>query len=130
MLYIFIASNSLSLLPVATPCLSPACQWASARLSASTDPFTQPCDYFLLTCGSDRLAPDSGGRHRGKGIPGHPQHRMEKSAWPQRSGRDEKKEDMREDKTLNRKSVLLQYLREILGRCVCSLLLKEKKITV
>ncbi|XP_047454430.1 kell blood group glycoprotein [Mugil cephalus] len=97
-----------------TPCLSPACQWASARLSASTDPFTQPCDYFLLACGSDRLSPDSGGRQRGKGIPGHPQHRMEKSEWSQRGGRNEKTENTREDKTLNRKTVLLQYLREIL----------------
>ncbi|XP_068998610.1 kell blood group glycoprotein isoform X1 [Embiotoca jacksoni] len=100
-----------------TPCLSPACQQASARLSTSTDPFTQPCDYFLYPCGSDRLLLDSGGRQRGQGIPGHPQNQMEKRAGPKRRGRDEEKEDMRqqrEDETLNRKTMLLQYLREIL----------------
>ncbi|XP_070691676.1 kell blood group glycoprotein isoform X2 [Pempheris klunzingeri] len=101
-----------------TPCLSPACQWASARLSSSADPFTQPCDYFLFTCGSDRLSPDSGGggRQRGQGIPGHPQNRRGNAVWPERRGRSKEIEDrgLREDKILNRKTVLLQYLREIL----------------
>ncbi|XP_067367735.1 kell blood group glycoprotein isoform X2 [Channa argus] len=46
------------------PCLSQACHSASAHLSMSDDPFTQPCDYFLLTCRSDRFSPDIGARQR------------------------------------------------------------------
>lgn len=103
-----------------TPCLSPACQWASARLSMSADPFTQPCDYFLFTCGSGRLSPDSGGRQRGQGIPGHPQNQREKAVWPERRGQRKEKDDRgrREEKILDRKTVLLQYLTEILGSCL------------
>uniref|UniRef100_A0A672FZK6 Kell blood group glycoprotein-like n=2 Tax=Salarias fasciatus TaxID=181472 RepID=A0A672FZK6_SALFA len=99
-----------------TPCVSPACRKASARLSTSIDPFTQPCDYFLFTCGSDTLWQDSGSRQRGQGIPGHPQNQMEKSAWPGRVPENEEKLQRRrgKDKTLNRKTVLLQHLKEIL----------------
>lgn len=107
-----ILSNSLSLFPLETPCLSPACQRASARLSTSADHFTRPCDYFLVTCGSDRLSTDSVGRQLGQGIPGQPQNQEEKVMWPERRGQSKKREDRRVD----RKSVLLQYLREILGR--------------
>ncbi|KAI9515385.1 hypothetical protein NQZ68_026118 [Dissostichus eleginoides] len=99
-----------------TPCLSPACQWASARLSSSADPFTQPCDYFLSSCGSDRLSPDGGGRLRGQGIPGHPQNPKEETAWTERRGQSAERDDrgLREETTLDRKTVLLQYLRGIL----------------
>ncbi|GAA6220526.1 kell blood group glycoprotein-like [Lates japonicus] len=100
-----------------TACLSPACQQASARLSTSADPFTQPCDYFLFTCGSDRLSqPDNGGRQRGQGIPGHPQNQNGKSVWPERRRQSKEREDrgLRQEKILDRKTVLLQYLREIL----------------
>ncbi|XP_031708557.1 kell blood group glycoprotein isoform X2 [Anarrhichthys ocellatus] len=99
-----------------TPCLSPACQWASARLSISADPFTQPCDYFLFTCGSDILSPDNGGRQRGQGIPGHPQNQKEKAVWTERRGQSKEREDrgLRKEKIPDRKTVLLQYLREIL----------------
>ncbi|XP_032374531.1 kell blood group glycoprotein isoform X2 [Etheostoma spectabile] len=99
-----------------TPCLSPECQWASARLSMSADPFTHPCDYFLFTCGSGRLSPDSGGRQRGQGIPGHPQNQREKAVWPERRAQSKEKENRgrREEKILDRKTLLLQYLREIL----------------
>ncbi|XP_034001598.1 kell blood group glycoprotein [Trematomus bernacchii] len=99
-----------------TPCLSPACQWASARLSSSADPFTQPCDYFLSSCGSDRLPPDGGGRLRGQGIPGHPQNPKEETAWTERRGQsaDRDNRGLREEETLDRKTVLLQYLRGIL----------------
>ncbi|XP_071326874.1 kell blood group glycoprotein isoform X2 [Trachinotus anak] len=88
----------------ATPCLSPACQWASAHLATSADPFKKPCDYFLFTCGPDRISPDSGGRQRGQGIPGHPQNQ---------NGKREAR-GVRQAKILDRKTVLLQYLREIL----------------
>ncbi|XP_035018505.2 kell blood group glycoprotein [Hippoglossus stenolepis] len=93
-----------------TPCLSPACQWASAQLSTSADPFKEPCDYFLFTCGSDRITQDSRGRHRGQGLPGHPQNQNGKSAWPERKG----ERSLREEKVMDRKTMLLQYLREIL----------------
>nr|XP_046255122.1 kell blood group glycoprotein [Scatophagus argus] len=100
-----------------TPCLSPACQWASARLSMSADPFAQPCDYFLFTCGSDRLSPDSGGQQRGQGTPAHPQNRKEKTVvWPQGTAQSKERKDtrLREEKILDRKTGLLQYLRDIL----------------
>ncbi|KAK5861766.1 hypothetical protein PBY51_017219 [Eleginops maclovinus] len=99
-----------------TPCFSPACQLASARLSLSADPFTQPCDYFLSTCGSDRLSPDSWGRLRGQGIPGHPQNPKEKTGWTKRRGQSAQRDDrgLREEETLDRKTVLLKYLREVL----------------
>ncbi|KAM4581085.1 kell blood group glycoprotein isoform 1-T1 [Odontesthes bonariensis] len=90
-----------------TPCLSPACQWAAARLSMSTDPFTQPCDYFMFTCGADRLSAEGGGRYRGQDIPGHPQNQMEKRL-------NEERERRRPTELLSRKAVLLQYLRKIL----------------
>ncbi|KAM6910231.1 kell blood group glycoprotein [Xenentodon cancila] len=97
-----------------TPCLTPACRWAAARLSSSADPFTQPCDYFLFKCGSQRFSPENGGRQRGQGIPGHPQNQVEKSVWLERQ--DEEKEDrnLQDDKILSRKAVLLEHLREIL----------------
>ncbi|XP_030015132.1 kell blood group glycoprotein isoform X2 [Sphaeramia orbicularis] len=86
-----------------TPCLSPACQWASAHLSMSMDPFTRPCDYFLFSCGSDW----GRGRQRGQGIPGHPQN--------QRGQSDRRKDRrLREEKIKDRKTALLQHLREIL----------------
>ncbi|XP_010741752.3 kell blood group glycoprotein [Larimichthys crocea] len=97
-----------------TPCLSPACQRASARLSMSADPFTQPCDYFLFSCGSDRLSPDSGVRQRGQGIPGHPQNHREKVVWPEGQTKEREDRRLKEEKILDRKTVLLQYLREIL----------------
>ncbi|KAK5921731.1 hypothetical protein CgunFtcFv8_019070 [Champsocephalus gunnari] len=99
-----------------TPCLSPACQWASARLSSSADPFTQPCDYFLSSCGSERLSPGGRGRLRGQGIPGHPQNPKEETAWTERRGQSAERDNrgLKEEETLDRKTVLLQYLRGIL----------------
>ncbi|XP_030606706.1 kell blood group glycoprotein [Archocentrus centrarchus] len=92
-----------------SPCLSPACQWASAHFSTSADPFRQPCDYFLFTCGSDRLLLDSEGGEGGQGITGHAENQTKKSV------RSEQEDGgLRQDKTLNRKAVLLQYLKEIL----------------
>ncbi|XP_026173243.1 kell blood group glycoprotein [Mastacembelus armatus] len=101
---------------IVTPCLSPACQWASAHLSMSDDPFTQPCDYFLFTCGSDIFPPENGGRQRGQGIIGHPQNQNEKSIWLQRRGQDKEREDrgLREETIRDRKTELLQYLKKIL----------------
>lgn len=105
-----------------TPCLSAACQKASARLSMSADPFTQPCDYFLFTCGSDRLSPDNQGTQRGQSIPGHPTTQREKVMLPKWRGESKEREDrrLREEKILDRKTLLLQYLREILESNVSS----------
>lgn len=101
---------------IVTPCVSPACEWASARLSLSEDPFTQPCDYFLFTCRSERFSPDSWGRQSGQGVPGHPQSQKEKSVWAERTVQNKTKEDkgLSKEKTQDRKAVLLYYLREIL----------------
>nr|XP_015805672.2 kell blood group glycoprotein isoform X1 [Nothobranchius furzeri] len=95
-------------------CLSPACRWAEARLSTSTDPFTQPCGYFMSPCGSSRLLQKNRGRQRGQGIRGHPQNQMEKFVLPERQNGETSYAKLREDKMLSRKNVLLQYVREIL----------------
>ncbi|XP_037129094.1 kell blood group glycoprotein isoform X1 [Syngnathus acus] len=76
---------------LASPCNSPACQRASVHLSMSADPFTHPCDYFLFSCGPD------GSSSKAQG------HQREKS-----------RRDVKEKRTLDRKTELLQYLREIL----------------
>ncbi|XP_077577379.1 kell blood group glycoprotein isoform X3 [Stigmatopora nigra] len=70
---------------IVSPCDSPACQRASVHLSMSADPFTHPCDYFLSSCEPDR--PDVQGKTR-RGV--------------------------KEKRTLDRRTELLQYLREIL----------------
>jgi len=48
-------------------------------------------------------------------IPGHPQE--QKSVWTERRGRSKEREDrrLRKEKIPDRQTVLLQYLREILG---------------
>ncbi|XP_071372658.1 kell blood group glycoprotein isoform X1 [Centroberyx affinis] len=94
------------------PCLSPACQTASARLSTSIDPFAQPCDYFLFTCGSDSPALATGGRQRGEGISNIPQGQRKRAVRSERKRGSQQRENtsLRED----RKSALLQYLRKIL----------------
>lgn len=92
-------------------CLSPACQWASAHLSLSADPFSRPCDYFLHTCTSDRLSSSSGNSRRRQDIYGHPQSLSgDDDVGPQGSARGSSEEDV-----LDRKAALLLYLREILG---------------
>lgn len=98
------------------PCLSIACQKASVHLSMSTDPFTQPCDYFLFTCGSDRLSQDNQGTTRSRSIPRHPQTKKEKVTLPKRRGEGKEMEDrrLREENILDRKTLLLLYLKEIL----------------
>lgn len=108
----------LLLFSVEAPCLSIACQKASAHLSMSADPFTQPCDYFLFTCGSDRLSQDNQGKKRSQSIPRHPQTKKEKVTFPKWRGESKEMEDRRlgEESILDRKTLLLLYLREILGK--------------
>ncbi|KAM4735883.1 kell blood group glycoprotein [Anableps anableps] len=96
-----------------TPCVSTACQWAAARLAMSTDPFTQPCDYFVSTCGSKTLPLKSEGKKRSHGIRGHSQNPLARSAEKDTQNKIEHK-GLREDTNLSRKTVLLQYLRGIL----------------
>lgn len=102
-----------------SPCLTLACQLAEAHLSTSPDPFAQTCDHFLSTCRT-RSSHKSRGRQRGQGIPGHPQNRMEKSAWPETESEETINRRPVEDKILSRKSALLQNLRKILGKMVTS----------
>lgn len=108
-------------------CASPACQWASARLSLSPDPFTHPCDYFLSACTSDKLSSSSVTGPRNQDSYSHPQSLMGAAAGPRGgSARHEKRENGEED-MLDRNAALLLYLREVLGRalhlqssvCVC-----------
>ncbi|XP_038140466.1 kell blood group glycoprotein isoform X2 [Cyprinodon tularosa] len=96
-----------------TPCVSSACQWAAARLSMSTDPFTQPCDYFMSPCGSKGSPLKSRGGQRGHSMQGYSQNLMDRPAETE----PENKKDHRtltEDRNLSRKHLLLQYLRGIL----------------
>ncbi|XP_054637647.1 kell blood group glycoprotein isoform X2 [Dunckerocampus dactyliophorus] len=89
---------------VVTPCSSPACQRASAHLSMAADPFTHPCDYFMFSCG-----PDSEGHHRGQNMQGH---QRAKSRGRQSKTREDR--HVKEKSTLDRKTELFQYIREIL----------------
>lgn len=75
----------------ATPCTSAACLQVSAYLSMSADPFTQPCDYYLFTCHSDW--------NRGR------QRRQSPEQMDRR---------LREETLTDRKTLLLQYLRDTL----------------
>ncbi|KAM9310300.1 kell blood group glycoprotein [Pholidichthys leucotaenia] len=99
-----------------TPCVSSACQWASARLSTTTDPFTQPCEYFRFKCNSDRHLRENSGRQTGQDIHDHTDNYVETSVKSERRGTNEGKEEGRlmQDTVLNRKDVLLQYFKEIL----------------
>ncbi|XP_054903671.1 kell blood group glycoprotein isoform X2 [Poeciliopsis prolifica] len=94
-----------------TPCVSTACQWAAARFSVSTDPFIQPCDYFVSMCGSKRLK--SKGRQRSHSILSHSQNPIERLAETDKQNKTEHRR-LGEDATLSRKTLLLQYLRGIL----------------
>lgn len=91
------------------PCVSTACQWAAARLSMSTDPFTQPCDYFVTSCGSKTLPMRSGGRQRSYDV----QNQMDRSTETEKQNKTDHR-NLRKDTHLSRKNVLLQYLRGIL----------------
>uniref|UniRef100_A0A3Q3WZW0 Uncharacterized protein n=1 Tax=Mola mola TaxID=94237 RepID=A0A3Q3WZW0_MOLML len=97
------------------PCLSPACQWAAAHLSISANPFSQPCDYFLFTCGSDRLSPNNGRRQRGQDVQGHQQSQKGKvTLQPKRAQTKERKDSELGEEIMDRKTALLRYLKEIL----------------
>ncbi|XP_035991015.1 kell blood group glycoprotein [Fundulus heteroclitus] len=95
------------------PCVSSACQWAASRLSTSADPFTQPCEYFVSTCGSKRHSVNRGGRQRSQGIALPSPSLMDGSGEAKRQNKRELRR-LTEDANLSRQSVLLQYLRGIL----------------
>ncbi|XP_029928851.1 kell blood group glycoprotein [Myripristis murdjan] len=97
---------------IVSPCLSPACQMASAHLSMSVDPFTQPCDYFLFTCGSDSSSPASRGRQRDEGTPGLGEKTVQSKK--RRGSKEREDTSLREETILDRKTALLQYLRKLL----------------
>ncbi|XP_056457860.1 probable 28S rRNA (cytosine(4447)-C(5))-methyltransferase [Gadus chalcogrammus] len=97
-----------------TQCLSKACQRASVRLYTSVDPFSHPCDYFLITCGSDRAWPTTRGKQRGEG-PTLNLQRQPKGA-EMRTKKKEKNLDgnMKVEEILDRKNALMRYLQEAL----------------
>ncbi|XP_070992161.1 kell blood group glycoprotein isoform X7 [Oncorhynchus clarkii lewisi] len=109
--------------PASPPCTSPACQRATARLSISVDPFSQPCDYFLFPCGSEGASLSNRGRQRGKGMPLHPQGHKSRAAQAEKErerGRKERKtgtdiiEKAPADRMPDRQTALLLTMREIL----------------
>ncbi|XP_070992123.1 kell blood group glycoprotein isoform X3 [Oncorhynchus clarkii lewisi] len=110
--------------PASPPCTSPACQRATARLSISVDPFSQPCDYFLFPCGSEGASLSNRGRQRGKGMPLHPQGHKSRAAQAEKErerGRKERKtgtdiiEKAPADRMPDRQTALLLTMREILA---------------
>uniref|UniRef100_A0A8C7S3K4 Peptidase M13 N-terminal domain-containing protein n=1 Tax=Oncorhynchus mykiss TaxID=8022 RepID=A0A8C7S3K4_ONCMY len=110
--------------PASPPCTSPACQRATARLSISVDPFSQPCDYFLFPCGSEGASLSNRGRQRGKGMPLHPQGHKSRAAQAEKErerGRKEREtgtdiiEKAPADRMPDRQTALLLTMREILG---------------
>ncbi|XP_029534911.1 kell blood group glycoprotein isoform X2 [Oncorhynchus nerka] len=110
--------------PASPPCTSPACQRATARLSISVDPFSQPCDYFLFPCGSEGASLSNRGRQRGKGMPLHPQGHKSRAAQAEKErerGRKEREtgtdiiEKAPADRMPDRQTALLLTMREILA---------------
>lgn len=88
-------------------CRSPACKWASNRLSGSGDPFSHPCDYFLSTCVLIK-----GGRQRDQNATTHAGDHREKVT---KSLGQQTHKSLGEETIPDRKSMLLLHLRNILG---------------
>lgn len=92
------------------PCLSPACQWASKRLSESADPFLHPCDYFLSTCVLN------GRKQRDQDTTTHTGDQREVVTEPhEKTLNHQMDKGLGEETTPDRKSLLLLHLRNILG---------------
>ncbi|CAF97851.1 unnamed protein product [Tetraodon nigroviridis] len=87
-------------------CVSPACQWASARLSLSPDPFAHPCDYFSYACTPGKSASGSAAGWRNQDNYSRPQS-LRVSARRGKGGNG------MED-ALDRRAALVLYLRELL----------------
>ncbi|XP_076135817.1 kell blood group glycoprotein isoform X2 [Alosa pseudoharengus] len=97
------------------PCHSSACLDAATRLSVAVDPFSQPCDYFLFTCGSSGA---TRGRQRGKGT-GHLSTSGEGERTTRREDRRRKTEnDTLADRLPDRQTLLLQSIKNILETAV------------
>ncbi|XP_055066561.2 kell blood group glycoprotein isoform X1 [Misgurnus anguillicaudatus] len=112
----------LQLKSAAPPCLSPACQRASEHFSVTMDPFSRPCDYFLLTCGAGGSSSHRR-RQRGKQIINEDKRGQDKKR-DVRSGElvemKEEETDFQEkhkgqlDKFPDRQTALLKAIKEIL----------------
>ncbi|XP_010883267.2 kell blood group glycoprotein isoform X1 [Esox lucius] len=109
--------------PASTPCTSPACQRVATRLAVTVDPFANPCDYFLDTCGyKDGGSLYFRGRQRGKNVPLHLQGLKSRVTGLEKElGRQT---DRRDGAPVNRMSArvdaLLLALRDVLESEDCS----------
>lgn len=105
----------LSLSSAPLQCRTFACLKASELLAGTIDPFSQPCDYFLFTCGSPGV---TRGRQRGKGIAHHSNGGSgEKMKTKKRQNKRVKTEDDALVYRLSdRETLLLQSIKEILGK--------------
>ncbi|KAI1885807.1 hypothetical protein AGOR_G00207590 [Albula goreensis] len=106
---------------VPSPCLTPACLKAAARLSITKDPFIQPCEYFLGSCGAEGQAAATRGRQRGKGPSKGKRGLEEWAAGKKRRERavnsvtdTQTNTDTSPYKLSDRQTALLQVIREIL----------------
>ncbi|XP_028833189.1 kell blood group glycoprotein isoform X2 [Denticeps clupeoides] len=89
-------------------CLSPVCLEAADRLSATVDPFSQPCDYFHFSCRSRVV---SRGRQRGEITPYHGSDKVDTEDG-KRNVR--KRTFMETDILHDRQTLLLVSIRDIL----------------
>nr|XP_023648497.1 kell blood group glycoprotein-like isoform X2 [Paramormyrops kingsleyae] len=100
------------------PCLSQACLKAAERLSASADPFAQPCDHFLFNCGPKEVL-SSGGREKRRGEAEGQSGRMQGERWSNRgrnAGRARETETFAVTPSVQsaQRTAVLQLIREIL----------------
>ncbi|KAJ8289903.1 hypothetical protein GJAV_G00006590 [Gymnothorax javanicus] len=99
------------------PCLSAACLQAAARLSSASDPFVQPCDYFLTSCRAKGPSVATRGRRGGKEVHHGERSVEERAPGDKRPGRVvdlESETDALLDRLADKQTALLQVLREIL----------------
>ncbi|XP_051574360.1 kell blood group glycoprotein-like isoform X1 [Myxocyprinus asiaticus] len=105
----------------APPCLSPACLRASESFSVALDPFSHPCDYYLLACGAGGSSPNRG-RKREKGVSSEDSGGQDKKRAVRRERLVEIRRETdvqgknygQQDKFPDRQTALLKAIKEVL----------------